>query len=78
MVVKTDTCFFTEFKIYPGHGRRLVRKDGKVPQLLGNCSCTVALGLREPESSLSVHSEDQGSTSDLVSTMASSPQEGQG
>ena len=30
MVIKTDTCFFTEFKIYPGHGRRLIRKDGKL------------------------------------------------
>lgn len=30
MVIKTDTCFFTELKIFPGHGRRLVRRDGKL------------------------------------------------
>jgi len=30
MVIKTDTCFYTEFKIFPGHGIRLVRKDGKL------------------------------------------------
>src|SRR5688572_22523075 len=30
MVIKTDTCFFTELKIFPGHGKRIVRKDGKV------------------------------------------------
>ena len=30
MVVKTDSCFFTEEKIYPGNGIRLVRRDGKV------------------------------------------------
>lgn len=30
MVVKTDVCFFTEYKIYPGHGIRVVRKDGKL------------------------------------------------
>jgi len=30
MVVKTDTCFFTELKVFPGHGRRFVRKDGKL------------------------------------------------
>ena len=30
MVVKTDTCFYTEFKIFPGRGIRLVRKDGKL------------------------------------------------
>jgi len=30
MVVKTDTCFFTENKIFPGHGLRMARKDGKL------------------------------------------------
>ena len=30
MVIKTETCFFTELKVFPGHGRRLVRKDGKL------------------------------------------------
>mmetsp|Transcript_32620 Transcript_32620/g.53019 ORF Transcript_32620/g.53019 Transcript_32620/m.53019 type:complete len:154 (-) Transcript_32620:257-718(-) len=30
MVVKTDLCFFTECKVFPGHGIRFVRKDGKI------------------------------------------------
>ena len=30
MVVKTDTCYYTELRIYPGHGRRLARRDGKL------------------------------------------------
>mmetsp|Transcript_20863 Transcript_20863/g.30938 ORF Transcript_20863/g.30938 Transcript_20863/m.30938 type:complete len:160 (-) Transcript_20863:154-633(-) len=28
MVIKTDTCAFSEFRIYPGHGMRFVRRDG--------------------------------------------------
>ncbi len=27
---QTDTCFYTEMKIYPGKGRRFVRKDGRL------------------------------------------------
>ncbi len=30
MVTKTDTCSFSEYKIYPGRGRRFAAKDGKV------------------------------------------------
>jgi len=30
MVIKTDVCFYTELKIFPGHGRRFVRRDGKL------------------------------------------------
>lgn len=29
MVVKTDLCNFSEWKIYPGRGVRFVAKDGK-------------------------------------------------
>mmetsp|Transcript_21373 Transcript_21373/g.41906 ORF Transcript_21373/g.41906 Transcript_21373/m.41906 type:complete len:126 (+) Transcript_21373:79-456(+) len=29
MVVKTNVCAYTEFKIYPGHGIKFVRKDGQ-------------------------------------------------
>ena len=28
MVIKTDTCSFSEFRVYPGHGMRFVRRDG--------------------------------------------------
>ncbi|CAD7931138.1 unnamed protein product [Amoebophrya sp. A25] len=30
MVVKTDLCSYTEYKIYPGRGQKFVAKDGKV------------------------------------------------
>lgn len=30
MVIKTETCEFTEYKVYPGRGQRFVTKDGKV------------------------------------------------
>mmetsp|Transcript_14819 Transcript_14819/g.34657 ORF Transcript_14819/g.34657 Transcript_14819/m.34657 type:complete len:165 (-) Transcript_14819:63-557(-) len=30
MVIKTDLCSYTEYRIYPGHGRRYIAKDGKV------------------------------------------------
>mmetsp|Transcript_13172 Transcript_13172/g.40518 ORF Transcript_13172/g.40518 Transcript_13172/m.40518 type:complete len:146 (+) Transcript_13172:106-543(+) len=30
MVVKTDVCSFSGFKIYPGHGTKFVRTDEKV------------------------------------------------
>uniref|UniRef100_A0A7S0ZEW3 Large ribosomal subunit protein eL24-related N-terminal domain-containing protein n=1 Tax=Timspurckia oligopyrenoides TaxID=708627 RepID=A0A7S0ZEW3_9RHOD len=29
MVVKTELCSFSGFKIYPGHGSRFIRLDGK-------------------------------------------------
>ena len=30
MVIKTETCEFTEYRVYPGRGQRFVSKDGKV------------------------------------------------
>ena len=30
MVTKTEKCSFTEFKIYPGRGRRFVGRDGRL------------------------------------------------
>ena len=36
-VIKTDTCSFSEMKIYPGHGSRYVRRDGQVRVLTGPC-----------------------------------------
>mmetsp|Transcript_6304 Transcript_6304/g.4743 ORF Transcript_6304/g.4743 Transcript_6304/m.4743 type:complete len:158 (-) Transcript_6304:38-511(-) len=29
MVIKTEPCAFSEFRIYPGRGRKFVSKDGK-------------------------------------------------
>ncbi|CCI43029.1 unnamed protein product [Albugo candida] len=28
MVIKTETCAFSESKVYPGHGSRYIRRDG--------------------------------------------------
>jgi large subunit ribosomal protein L24e len=30
MVIKTELCEFTEYRVYPGKGQRFVTKDGKV------------------------------------------------
>jgi len=30
MVIKTEVCFYTEHKIYPGHGAHFVRRDGRL------------------------------------------------
>merc|ERR1719237_537642 len=30
MVIKTDLCAYTEYRIYPGRGQRFIAKDGKV------------------------------------------------
>eukprot|EP00300_Choanocystis_sp_HF-7_P035431 c491_g1_i1.p1 GENE.c491_g1_i1~~c491_g1_i1.p1 ORF type:complete len:162 (-),score=42.11 c491_g1_i1:50-508(-) len=29
MVVKTELCFFSGYRVYPGHGRRFIRGDSK-------------------------------------------------
>ena len=38
MVIKCDTCYYTEMKIYPGWGKRVVRKDGKLLAFLNQKS----------------------------------------
>ena len=30
MVIKTLNCEYSEYKIYPGHGKKFISKDGKV------------------------------------------------
>ena len=35
---RTELCAFSEFRIYPGHGQRFVRKDGQV-SLSSSASC---------------------------------------
>ena len=34
MPVKTDSCVFSEEKIYPGHGMNFIRRDGKKLQFV--------------------------------------------
>ena len=36
MVTKTDKCMYTDFKIYPGRGRRFVGRDGKLHYFISN------------------------------------------
>mmetsp|Transcript_1538 Transcript_1538/g.1546 ORF Transcript_1538/g.1546 Transcript_1538/m.1546 type:complete len:155 (-) Transcript_1538:126-590(-) len=38
MVVKTDLCAFSEFRIYPGHGVKFIRRDGQPVNLI-NSKC---------------------------------------
>jgi large subunit ribosomal protein L24e len=35
MVVKTEICAFSEYRIYPGHGMKFIRRDGQ-PVLLSS------------------------------------------
>ena len=30
MVIKHQTCEYSEYKIFPGHGKKFISKDGKV------------------------------------------------
>merc|ERR1719191_2348007 len=34
MVVRTELCAYTEYKIYPGRGRKFIAKDGKMTLFL--------------------------------------------
>ena len=36
MVTKTETCAFTEYRIYPGAGKKFVAKDGKTFFFINN------------------------------------------
>uniref|UniRef100_A0A2I3RD26 Large ribosomal subunit protein eL24 n=1 Tax=Pan troglodytes TaxID=9598 RepID=A0A2I3RD26_PANTR len=46
--MKVELCSFSGYKIYPGHGRRYARTDGKVFQFL-NAKCeSVFLSKRNP------------------------------
>lgn len=43
MVIKTDLCTFSEWRIYPGHGSRYVAKDGRLHIFLNQKAKTFAL-----------------------------------
>ena len=36
MVTNTDTCSYTEYRIYPGIGRRFIAKDGRLHFFISN------------------------------------------
>mmetsp|Transcript_105087 Transcript_105087/g.226669 ORF Transcript_105087/g.226669 Transcript_105087/m.226669 type:complete len:146 (+) Transcript_105087:17-454(+) len=51
MVIKTETCAFSEQKIYPGHGSRFVRKDGQLMIFLSS-KCAALYHLRKKAAKL--------------------------
>ena len=51
MVVKTDLCAFSEYRIYPGHGQRFIRRDGQ-PVMLSTSKCKGLLNNRKKPAKL--------------------------
>merc|ERR1719178_279352 len=51
MVVKTDVCAFSETRVYPGHGIRLIRKDGQLIVLF-SAKCRTLLKQRKKPAKL--------------------------
>lgn len=37
MVIKTEVCAFSDTRIYPGHGVRMIRRDGQVSASKDQC-----------------------------------------
>lgn len=48
MVIKTEVCAFCEDRIYPGHGSRLVRRDGQVLIFIDHKSSSLYLLRKKP------------------------------
>lgn len=42
MVIKTEVCAFSDYRIYPGHGVRFIRRDGQVSEAMPR-SCVTHL-----------------------------------
>ncbi|CAM9479528.1 unnamed protein product [Choristocarpus tenellus] len=51
MVIKTDVCAFSEYRIYPGHGMRFIRRDGQ-PITLSSAKCKSLLVQRKKPAKL--------------------------
>mmetsp|Transcript_19882 Transcript_19882/g.33288 ORF Transcript_19882/g.33288 Transcript_19882/m.33288 type:complete len:152 (-) Transcript_19882:184-639(-) len=51
MVVKTELCAFSEYRIYPGHGVKFIRRDGQ-PVLLGSSKAKSLLNDRKKPAKL--------------------------
>jgi len=43
MVIRTDICSFSEFRIYPGRGQKFVARDGKVSVFLSKKAKSLSL-----------------------------------
>mmetsp|Transcript_14685 Transcript_14685/g.15873 ORF Transcript_14685/g.15873 Transcript_14685/m.15873 type:complete len:155 (+) Transcript_14685:68-532(+) len=48
MVVKTELCAFSEYRIYPGHGIRFIRRDGQPVNLSGSKSKRLLINRKKP------------------------------
>lgn len=48
MVVKTDICAFSEFRIYPGHGKTFVRRDGQPMKFISSKSASLYHQRKKP------------------------------
>ncbi len=48
MVIKTVPCAFSEFKLYPGHGSALVRRDGVTVRFFNSKSKSLYLQKKKP------------------------------
>jgi len=48
MVIKTEVCAFSEDRIYPGHGSRLVRRDGQIVIFSSSKTCSLFLNKKRP------------------------------
>ena len=48
MVVKTEKCAFSEYNVYPGHGMRMVRRDGQPVTLGGSKTKSMMLQRMKP------------------------------
>ncbi|TMW62957.1 hypothetical protein Poli38472_005575 [Pythium oligandrum] len=48
MVIKTETCSFSEGRIYPGHGSRYIRRDGTVYTFLNAKSKSLFMQRKKP------------------------------
>jgi large subunit ribosomal protein L24e len=49
MVLKTDTCSFSGLRIYPGHGQKLIRLDGKPYFFLSSKAKALFYQRRKPQ-----------------------------
>jgi len=43
MVIKTESCSFSEYRIYPGRGQKYVAKDGRTFLFLTKKNATFSL-----------------------------------
>mmetsp|Transcript_13769 Transcript_13769/g.21749 ORF Transcript_13769/g.21749 Transcript_13769/m.21749 type:complete len:153 (-) Transcript_13769:651-1109(-) len=48
MVIKTELCAFSEFRIYPGHGQKFVRRDGQPVMLISSKTKSLLLQRKKP------------------------------